>query len=297
MTLTRKDRDQHPSIDIPHQTGGQLSHRKLNHLTRNEPSAGLGGNKDYISSWQLRVAGTQNSHEFDASSPSDKDHETNESHWRPNNLPVSPVLLKRDSKRRPRYFVDDKTITISSTASSISHDSSLHVSRNGHGGENPKRRGPPSHDSQCSSSDELAGAKKPRRKIKPSRYETNKGKSQAEEHHRPKETKPRPRNGQAREKPKRRRSSSHDSQCSSSDELVFTKKPRHKTKPDRYETKKRNNQPKDDKSKKPKTRPRKKKHELRSSRDVVDNFTSEAISGKKLIVSKNQMVCFQIVLT
>ncbi|KAH6898467.1 hypothetical protein B0T10DRAFT_109802 [Thelonectria olida] len=90
-------------------------------------------------------------------------------------------------------------------------------------------------------------------------------------------------NRYSRANTKRRRSPSCDSQRSLSEESDFKKKPRRKTNLSRYETKKGKLQAKEDsKPREKKTRSRAKKRELRSSRDVVDNFTSDAFSDKRL---------------
>ena len=72
-----------------------------------------------------------------------------------------------------------------------------------------------------------------------------------------------------------------------SDEFVFEKRPRRKTRPDRYETNtdKTEPQPKS-KTEKRKLRSNKnRRHPIRSRRDVMRNFTSDAIPQTRLTVS------------
>ncbi|KAH6998141.1 hypothetical protein BKA56DRAFT_17991 [Ilyonectria sp. MPI-CAGE-AT-0026] len=87
-------------------------------------------------------------------------------------------------------------------------------------------------------------------------------------------------------KARRRRSPLQDSQRSLSDESVFERRPRRKTRSSRYEvTKERVQDNVEAKGKKRQTRSS--RHQLRSSRDVLDNFTSGAIADKRLIMKTN----------
>lgn len=90
--------------------------------------------------------------------------------------------------------------------------------------------------------------------------------------------------------------SSSGSHGSLSDDWVFEKRARRKTRPDRYDTKKREDY---DNSRRSGTqdKPRRSlsnKHELRSSRDIVTNFTSAAIKNHRVTVSIYDLCMFVV---
>lgn len=72
-----------------------------------------------------------------------------------------------------------------------------------------------------------------------------------------------------------------------SDDFTFERRPRHKTRPDRYDSRKRDDRrapAAKSQAKEPRKQARAKKSRLRSSRDVMDNFKSSLIGSSKITV-------------
>lgn len=89
-----------------------------------------------------------------------------------------------------------------------------------------------------------------------------------------------------KEKKRRRQPSSDETSCpSNSDASAYTKQPRHKTRQDRYDTKKQKGGRNSTSEKKRNSSKKQKRAQIRSGRDVMSNFVSDAVSNKRVTVS------------
>jgi hypothetical protein len=95
--------------------------------------------------------------------------------------------------------------------------------------------------------------------------------------------------GSDKENRKRSRSHfTHNSHKGKSGKWLFERQPRRKTRPDRYTSKNiggRREPTTESEERRPRKRPRSKKQEIRSSRDIMNNFTSGAIPNTRVTVS------------